>query len=300
MPEWDGRWRPAGAELALLGSDRMVALGAMSSYRGRAMGAIDMGRRGACVLGCLAMSACLIADNPRFVDSNSDGAGAAESSEGGDSAGSGTEAGESEDSDCPPGLLDCDNDGECEAEDDALSSCGECGHVCEYPDAFDLACDAGVCVGFDLPAAADVTLVEGEMSESAGSMRLFANGPDPDPRREILMRFETPAFDAGVEVVGADLFMYSHNVTPPIGAHLITQSWEDETAVWPGPDYVMMAAHSIMPSGGPIEVPFDAAVDWWDGVANFGVRMRSMSDNPAQFDSAEGAEPPRLRVELHF
>ena len=268
-----------------------------NSGRGRA-------RVYACLLSYLGTSACLIADNPRFVDSSDAADAAAEedsgSSEGGDSAATEAEGGEQDSSEgCPPGMLDCDNDGMCEADASDLSSCGECGHVCAYPDEAELECDEGVCVAFvDIAAVEDVTLVEGEESEPPGRVRIYANGPQP--RRDALLRFPSTPFEDEFELVGAELLLFSHNTTPPIGAHMITEPWEDQSATWPGPSFEMAPTLMFVPSGGPTQVPFDEALDWWEGVENFGLRLLNMDDNEAEFDSSEGAEPPRLRVELHF
>ena len=120
-------------------------------------------------LGC----SVLVEINPEFNDERG--------SEGDGAEGTGGEG----HSECPEGMLDCDEFPGCESSAEAVETCGSCSHSCVVEGQV-LSCEAGTCVGtLEFPATGDVTIDESQPDTNLeGEVDLWVRSM---PRSDVLV-----------------------------------------------------------------------------------------------------------------
>lgn len=262
----------------------------------------------------------LLADNPRFIDEQSESSEAESGSqsetgiesEGGNetetgassdstdsNSGSGDDEDEDGDDDCQPGWIDCTDEPGCETEVDSVEHCGECNHACLIGDQI-YTCDAGECQANILfTASADVTI---DASESMGNfegeefLRVSTM-----PKRDTLIDFELPEFPLDAYVESATLTLHSELGGGPVfSVHRITESWDPDSVTWEQRPEAMKGPETVAELGEfEIDIP-EITQRWVDGTPAYGLSLRTNKPGDIQLRAIEGGFSPRLDVSLSW
>jgi hypothetical protein len=240
--------------------------------------------------------ACLIVENPAFIDSAEGGESEAEALD----ASAGTDTGSPG---CDPGWLDCDDEPGCESDASDPATCGSCDKACEVEDQM-LACVEGVCTGMlTLSIPADTYVDSDQPDQNFGvdaSLRLDATRdvylrlPDLDmiPQGAV---FGSITLELDCTQAGGSVFV--HQVGSPWDEFSLTQSNA------PALDGAPLTGFE--PSIGATSVELlDLIGEWQLGSPKRSLGLRANPTNQGgstiELSSREGPAPPSLVVDFSW